>query len=120
MTDKVRAARQGNFPILYRLSLGSRIGIDGYFLRHFELSFREFRNAVIETLDDKNLEQWFLNQPGGNASRIANWNEYGPQLGTPGFPGATLRPIIQWVVYPKLYKQPIHSLFEMIEQDEAL
>jgi hypothetical protein len=42
ITDKVRGSQQGDFPLLYRLSLGSPIGIDGFFLRHFGI-FRQLR-----------------------------------------------------------------------------
>ncbi len=119
IADKVRASQQGNFPLLYRLSLGSPIGVDGYFLRHFRLSFRQFRNAVIETRTDKELEQWFLRQPGVNSSTISSWNDFAPKLGTPGYPASFVRHLIKWFVYPKSIKQPVNSLFEMIEQDEA-
>ena len=120
LVDKVRASQQGDFPILYRLSLGSPIGIDGYFLRHFGLAFRQFRNAVMDTKNDENLAQWFLNQPGIDTSIIAKWNAYGPKLGTPGYPAARLRHLIKWFAYPKSIRQPVNSLFEMIEQDEEL
>jgi len=119
MADKVRASRQGDFPLLYRLSLGSPIGIDGHFLRHFHLPFRQFKTAVFETKTDEGLTQWFLTQPGVNAQTIIQWNEYSPKLGTPGYPGSVLRHIIKWFVYPQAVKQPVKSLFEMIEQDET-
>ncbi len=120
MVDKVRASQHGDFPLLYRVSLGSPIGVDGYFLRHFGLSFRQFRNAVIENKNDENLAQWFLNQPGVNSSIIASWNAYGPKIGTPGYPASLLRHFIKWFVYPKSIRYPVNSLFEMIEQDEKL
>ena len=119
MADKVRASQKGNFPLLYRLSLGNPIGIDGFFLRHFDLSFGPFRQAVIETDNDENLAKWFFSQPGVNSTTIAAWNHYGPKLGTPGYPGSRLRHLIAWLVYPKAVIQPVNSLFEMIEQDES-
>lgn len=119
MVDKVRISQDGQLPILYRLSLGSPIGIDGVFLRHFGLSFQQFRKAVIETRKDEALAQWFLAQPGVNAETMARWNEYAPKLGTPGYPGSWLRHVIQWFVYPKAINHPVNSLFDMIEQDEA-
>jgi len=118
IVDKVRVSQQGDFPLLYRLSLGSPIGIDGFFLRHFKIAFRQFREAVLQTRNDENLAQWFLSQPGVNAESIAKWNEYGPKLGTPGYPGSLLRHVAKWFVYPKAIKHPVNSLFEMIEQDE--
>ena len=119
MTDKVRASQKSDFPFLYRLSLGSPIGIDGFFLRHFKISFRQFRTAALQARNDENMAQWFLGQPGVNPQTIARWNEYGPKLGTPGYPGSLLRHIVKWVVYPKAVKHPVNNLFEMIEQDEA-
>jgi hypothetical protein len=118
IVDKVRISQQGDFPLLYRLSLGSPIGIDGFFLRHFKISFRPLREAVLQTRNDENLAQWFLSQPGVNPETIAKWNEYGPKLGTPGYPGSLLRHVVKWFVYPKAIKHPVNSLFEMIEQDE--
>ena len=95
IVDKVRASQQGDFPLLYRLSLGSPIGIDGFFLRHFAISFRQFRKAVLETPNDESLAQWFLSRPGVNTATISKWNEYGPRLGTPGYPGSMFLPIIK-------------------------
>ena len=119
MADNVRASQQEKFPLLYRVSLGSPIGIDGYFLRHFGLSFPQFRNAVIETRTDQDLEQWFLGQPEVHSLTISTWNNFVPKLGTPGHPVSILRHLIKWFVYPKSIKHPVNSLFEMIEQDEA-
>ncbi len=119
IVDKVRASHHGDFPLLYRLSLGSPIGIDGFFLRHFQIAFRQLREAVVEHRNDENLAEWFLSQPGVNATTIAKWNAYGPKLGTPGYPGSMLLHIVKWFVYPKAIKHPVNSLFEMIEQDEA-
>lgn len=119
MADKVRASRQGDFPFLYRLSLGSPIGIDGFFLRHFKISFRQFREAVLQTRNDAGLAQWFLSQPHVNPTTIGKWNEYAPKLGTPGYPGSLIRRVVPWLVYPKALKDPVNSLFEMIEQDET-
>ncbi|PJA78301.1 MAG: hypothetical protein CO149_04780 [Nitrospirae bacterium CG_4_9_14_3_um_filter_51_5] len=119
IVDKVWASQQSDFPLLYRLSLGSPIGIDGFFLRHFKMTFRHFREAVLETRNDENLAQWFLSQPGVNAATITKWNKDGPKLGTSGYPGSMLLHIMKWFVYPKALKQPVNSLFEIIEQDEA-
>ena len=119
MADKVRVSQQGDFPLLSRLSLGSPIGIDGFFLRHFKMAFRQLREAVLENRNDENLARWFFSQPGVTPATIAKWNEYGPKLGTTGYPGLLLRHVVKWFVYPKALKQPVNSLFEMIEQDET-
>ena len=100
---------------MYRLSLGSPIGIDGFFLRRFGISYRQFRDAVIDMREDEALAEWFLSQPWVNPETIAHWNEYAPQLGTPGYSGSLLRHIIPWFVYPKAINHPVNSLFDMIE-----
>lgn len=94
------------------------MGIDGYFLRHFDLSFAQFKDAVTAQNTDQKLAQWFLNQPGVNGQTIAEWNSFAPKLGTPGYPGSFVRHLIKWVAYPKSIRRPAHSLFDMIEQDE--
>ena len=119
IVDKVWASQQSDFPLLYRLSLGSPIGIDGFFLRHFKMTFRQFQEAVLENRHDESLARWFLSQPGVNPTTIAKWNEYGPKLPIPGYPGSVLLHIVKWFIYPKALKQPVNSLFEIIEQDEA-
>jgi hypothetical protein len=96
MVDKMRASQQGDFPLPYRLSLGSPIGIDGFFLRHFRLSFRQFRDAVIQGRNDENLTQWFLSQPGVNASSLGNGNDFGPKQGTPGYPASLAIRLLQY------------------------
>lgn len=118
MADKVRASHQGNFPLFYRLALGSPLGVDGHFLRHFGLSFRTFQQAVLKTKNDENLVQWFVHQPDVTPTSIANWNTFAPKIGTPGYPGSIIKLLVKWVLYPKSVKDPRNSLFEMIEQDE--
>ena len=119
IADKVRASQKGDLPFLYRLLLGNPLGIDGYFLRHFGLSFPHVRQAVIDTKHDNDLAQWFLAQPNVNQDTIASWNEYAPKMGTPGYPASRLRHLFKWAAYPKAIQHPVNSLFEMIEQDEA-
>ncbi len=118
MADKVRASHQGNFPVLYRLALGSPLGIDGHFLRHFGLNFKTFQRAVLETKNDEKLAQWFVHQPGVTQTSIINWNTFAPKIGTPGYPGSIIKHLVKWVLYPKSVNNPRNSLFEMIEQGE--
>ncbi len=35
LAAKVRVHLAGGMPLSYRVAVGSRIGVDGYFLRHF-------------------------------------------------------------------------------------
>jgi hypothetical protein len=87
MADKVRASQEEGFPLLYRLSLGSPIGIDGFFLRHFKMAFRQLREAVLENRNDENLARWFLSQPGVTPPPLRNGRSTGPSSAPPGIRG---------------------------------
>jgi uncharacterized protein DUF5069 len=117
--DKARLYRSGRLPFLYRLAFGSRLGVDGYFLRHFKLLLLDFIAGVTNATDDQALAQWFWAHPGATAQRIADWNLFAPQLGTRGRPGFIIRHVVKWVLYPKSIRQPVNSLFDAIEQDEG-
>ncbi len=116
--DKARLARDGKLTGLYRLFFGSPLGMDGAFLRHFQLAATEFRLAVRNAPDDAHVGDWFLAQPGVNPPRIANWNEFAPRFGARGHHAYfTLLPM-KWIFYPKARGQPLRSLFDLIELDE--
>jgi uncharacterized protein DUF5069 len=117
--DKARLYHSGRLPFLYRLAFGSRLGVDGYFLRHFKLSLLDFIEGVTKAIDDHALAQWFLAHPGVTAQRIADWNLLAPKLGTRGCPGFLTRQVVKWMLYPKSIRQPVNSLFDAIEQDEG-
>ncbi len=117
--DKARLYRDGRLPWLYRLAFGSRLGVDGYFMRYFRLSPREFLAGVVRVGDDAALAAWFLNRPGVTSQRIAGWNELAPKLGARGHPGFVTRHVVKWLLYPKSVTQPVNSLFEAIDQDEG-
>ncbi len=119
MADKVRTHHAAGLPLLYRLSLGSPVGVDGYFLRHFHLSFRAFQSAVLETGTDSSLAEWFLSQPGVTIHSITAWNAFGPKMGTPGYPGSLMRRLFAPYIYPESPAQPVDSIFQLIERDEA-
>jgi hypothetical protein len=60
------------------------MGINGYFLRHFGLSFGQFKYAVTVKDTDQELAQWFLNQLGVNSQTIAEWNAFALETGDSG------------------------------------
>jgi hypothetical protein len=106
-------------PLLYRVAFGSRLGVDGYFLRHFKLSLRTFLRGVGQAGNDDALARWFVALPGVSHQRIADWNLFAPDLGAPGHPGFFTRHVVKWVLYPKSVRRPVQSIFEAIEQDEG-
>ncbi len=112
-------AQAGRLPWSYRMALGSGLGIDGAFLRHFHLTRRDFLSAVAQAPDDAALAAWFAALPGASPERIAQWNRRAPTLGAKGQPGHRTFHLIKWVLYPKAVSTPVGSLFEAINQDEA-
>ena len=115
---KVRASRSHELPFSYRLALGSSLGVDGSFLRQFQISRRQFIQAVEHASSDEALAQWFLTLPSVTDASIKSWNRHAPLLGSKGYPGYLIRHLIKWVLYPKSVIHPVPSLFEAIEQDE--
>ncbi len=120
LKDKILAGHQGQLPLLYRLALGSSLGIDGHFLRHFQITFTDFRQTVLTTIHDEELAKWFQRQPTCTPKAIQNWNTLAPKLGTAGNPGYLTRHVVKFLLYPKSITEPVASLFEAITQDERM
>jgi hypothetical protein len=117
--DKARLFLVRQLPCIYRLAFGSRLGIDGAFLRHFSLTVDQFLAAVRQSTDNEALAKWFLSLPAASPERIAEWNRRATLLGAKGHPGYLTRHLVKWVFYPKSVVTPVNSLFEAIEQDEC-
>ena len=116
--EKARRFLAQQLPLTYRVAFGSRLGIDGAFLRHFSLTVDQFLAAVRQSADNEALAKWFLALPAVTSERIAKWNRRATLLGVKGHPGYLTRHLIKWVFYPKSVMDPVNSLFEAIEQDE--
>ena len=107
-------------PFSYRLAFGSRIGVDGYFFRHFQLSRAQVIAAVRAAPTDEIVAQWFLALPTVTTKSIADWNEFAPRLGAKGNPAYLTGQIVKWGLYPKSISRSPESIFEMIALDEDL
>ena len=118
IADKARCYLAGEMPLAYRVAFLSRVGVDGYFIRHFSFSRSCFLAGVQASPDDATLESWFLSQPTATVSTIADWNRLAPTLGMRGHPGYLTRHTVKWFLYPKSVRKAVSSLFEAIEQDE--
>lgn len=116
--EKARRFLARQLPLTYRAAFGSRLGIDGAFLRHFSLTLPQFLVEVRRSEDHAALAQWFLSLPAASPERITEWNRRATRLGTKGHPGYLTRHLIKWVFYPKSVMDPVNSLFEAIDQDE--
>lgn len=117
--DKARLFLAGQLPLTYRMAFGSRLGIDGMFLRHFRLTVGQFLAAVRRSSHNEALAVWFLSLPAATPERIVEWNRRATLLGVKGHPGYFTRHLVKWVFYPKSVLTPVNSLFEAIEQDEC-
>lgn len=71
---KVRVSLSTELPFLYRLALRSSVGIDGFSLRHFPLSYRQSTGAAEHFPTDAALAQWFRNLPSVTDASIKTWN----------------------------------------------
>ena len=116
--EKARRFLARQLPFTYRVAFGSRLGIDGAFLRHFGLTLPHFLAAVRRTGGDEALAAWVLSLSAASPERIAEWNRRASQLGAKGHPGYLTRHLIKWIFYPRSVWSPVNSLFEAIEQDE--
>ena len=116
--EKARRLLAQQLPFIYRLAFGSRLGLDGAFLRHFGLTLAQFLAAVRKSGDNAALAEWFQSRSGVTPERIVEWNRRATLLGAKGHPGYRTRHLIKWVFYPKSVLTPVDSLFEAIEQDE--
>ena len=116
--DKARLSLTQQLPFVYQLAFGSRFGVDGCFLRHFDLTIDQFLAAVRQSADNAALAQWFLGLPGVSRPRVAEWNRRATSLGAKGHPGYFTRHLAKWLFYPKPVWSPVGSVFEAIDQDE--
>jgi hypothetical protein len=116
---KARAYTRGSLPHSYRMAFGSRIGVDGYFCRHFNISRAELLAAVNATAVDEKLAKWFLAQPLITPASVAEWNDLAPKLGSKGYPGYCTLHLVKWMLYPKSISIPTRSIFAAIQRDES-
>ena len=116
--EKARLSLDRQLPFIYQLAFGSRYGVDGYFLRHFDLTIEQFLAAVRQSTDNAALARWFLSLPSASPHRISEWNRCATLLGAKGHPGYLTRHLAKWLFYPKSVSSPVGSIFEAIDQDE--
>lgn len=121
LVDKVRLKQQGKLPPDYLMLLGHPRGIDGHFLRHFNLNKDATLETIAAQLDDDGVKQWFLVQPGVSVAEIKSWNELAPNLGRRGWPGEReLAFAIEHFYRGNAIDAPVESLFDLIRIDESL
>ncbi len=121
LTDKARLKSQGELPSDYMMLLGHPRGIDGCFLRHFELEKETTLECLASLSDDSTVEHWFQSQPGVGNSSIRSWNHLAPNLGKSGWPGEENMPLVRERFFAGVQKaKHAKSFFELILIDEEL
>jgi Domain of unknown function (DUF5069) len=118
LVAKLRVHADGALPFSYPVGLGSRVGIDGYFLRHFQLTLPGILAAVRRFAADEDVEHWFLRQPSASAECIRDWSQFAVMLGAPGHPGHRTLHLVKWFLCSKVARRPLVSIFEAIRLDE--
>ncbi|MGB0910651.1 MAG: DUF5069 domain-containing protein [Nitrospirales bacterium] len=118
--DKARLWQAGDLSFFYRLAFCSSLGLDGHFLKYFQLRKHDFLKAVQDAEEnDDSVVEWFLAQTTVTAKRIAEWNAFAPHIGERGRPGYWLFHLLKWLLYPKTVRSPVNTLFQAIDQDEG-
>lgn len=121
LADKTWLMRQGKLPPDYLMLLGHPRGIDGHFLRHFDLDKDATLEAIAAQPDDSGVEQWFLAQSGVTAATIQSWNELAPHLGRHGWQAEReLAIAIERFYGGIVMESPVETLFDLIRLDENL
>lgn len=115
---KARALRKGELPEDYVIRFGAVDGVDGLFLRFFDLTKEQI--AAVADQPDAAVARWFENLPTVSAKRIEDWNHVGANLGRPGFPLADRLPIGPQSKYAHLAGRNIQTIFAMLSADEEL
>lgn len=119
LTDKIRLHHVGELPEVYTSFLGHPRGVDGHFLRHFDLSFTAISDAIIAADDDSGVERWFLHHPNSFKAEIESWNTLAPNLGRAGYPMSTELPfVINRFMEPEAQVPGIATIFEAIVLDD--
>lgn len=117
---KIRHHLAEGLPLSYRVALGSRIGVDGYFFKHFHLSLEQTISAVKRHQTDAAIGTWFADRPEGSPESIERWNKFAETLGAPGHEGRVTVLIVRWFLYPKSIGKAVGSIFDLIIQDEDI
>ena len=118
IVDKTRHFLNGTLHGDYQRSFCNPKGIDGFFLRHFDLTGEEMIEAVKQHQTDEALAKWFLGDP-ESAGEILEWNDFATDLGKPGTDGERM---LQWAltnVYSHCKDPRIDTAFKVLAEDEG-
>lgn len=117
--DKSRHHLAGTLAPDYQGAFCNPLGIDGIFLRFFEIMKPDILEVIRTAPEDDAVAVWFTARPQASAEAILRWNELAPNIGRPEFPGGrTFRWGMKYV-YPKCTDPRVTTGFLAIAWDEG-
>lgn len=113
---KARLLLAGELPPEYEVRFAHPTGVDGEFMRWFDLKKEEVLTAAAGS--DESVARWFLGRSPDAREKVTAWNDIAVNLGRPGFPLADRLPIGKSTTYAHLDTSAIDTVFDMIALDE--
>ena len=118
IVSKARFMQIGRLPPENAARFCHADGVDGNFLRSFEMTREELMDAVARHRSDGEIAAWFRARPGMDIKRIARWNTLAENLGKPGYPMADRFVSSLATVFPNIDPLTVDSIFDLITMDE--
>ncbi len=94
-------------------------GVDGHFLRAFDLTKEDLLEAATRHRSDMEIAAWFRARPGMDPQRVTRWNTLAENLGKPGYPMADRFVSSLATVFPNIDPYSVNSIFDLITIDES-
>lgn len=117
---KARLHLAGKLEPAYERAFCYPTGVDGNFLRFFELEKEDVLDGVAASGDDTAFGAWFMAQPNVFAAKIAAWNEVAVNLGRPGYPMEQHFQRALQTGYAHLAAKKPETVFAVLELDEGI
>ncbi|MDQ8202944.1 DUF5069 domain-containing protein [Pelagicoccus sp. SDUM812003] len=114
---KARLIASGQLPESFARLFCSPHGMDGVFLKRFELTRDDIERFAA--LSDQAAARAFLDHPDVTPEKIEAWNRDAPQFGKPGYPLENVFPVALAERYPEVQRLKPQTVFEMLAADDA-
>jgi len=116
LIGKARLIARGQLPEEFVARFCHPDGVDGQFLAHFKLDREQI--LATGTMNDSEVEHWFLALPTVTPEIISGWNHKAINLGRPGYPMAERLQLGLTTVYQHLADQGYETVFEVLAADD--
>lgn len=117
--DKIRLHLSDALPEDYQFALFHPKGVDGTFLKHFDLTKEAITQIVQESQNDDPIATWFNTQIPPNDPRRQTWNDIAPNLGKTGYPMTVSFRWAKKKFYTGEHDPSIDTIFKLIDADEG-